>query len=279
MKYRETIQSEKLYHKVGAKYGRIFQRAILAEGRLTKLVQSSFNRRSVLDIACGNGRWLERFTPASYVGLDINFTLLGQARLHHPAQTFVQGDMTDLPFPGESFEGVMSLFGAMGHLPPQGQERMLREAHRVLKKRGVALFTNGNMWSPFNLPSTLKANHVRVEGVYLKVHSATPNTFRKAVVEAGFELLEMSSYDYSYVPLAPIKLGACLFTRITRVATPNLWKSLRTVVISRIWDGWANNLSPCVGSLRAKSLLGNITRTLLLRTPEPVSNRDKLIFR
>jgi SAM-dependent methyltransferase len=213
MKYRETIQSDALYGKVAARYDKTFERAILAEGRLTRIVQEYMNQRQVVDIACGNGRWLDRFAPVSYVGVDLNPAMLQRARLRYPTATFIEADMTELPFPDKSFEGAVSLFGAMGHLPPPGQLKLFRETHRVLCRDGIAIFTNGNQWSPFNLPTTLKRNRIKIEGVRLKVHSDTPKTLRQRVVVAGFELLEMSSYDFSYVPMAPMQLSACLLNR------------------------------------------------------------------
>jgi len=210
MIYNETIQSEKLYSKIAEAYDQIFERAILAEGRLTSVVRRYMDDKSILDLACGNGRWLRRFSPASYIGIDLNQRMLEQARAEFPRHTFLQANMINLPFPDASFEGVVSLFGAMGHLPPKGQERMIREVHRVLREDAVAILTNGNMWSPFNLPTTLKRNRIKLEGVYLKVHSSTPTLFEKLLRNEEFEVMNISSYDYSYLPIAPLKLGASL---------------------------------------------------------------------
>ena len=58
---RETAQSEALYSKVAERYDTVFERAILAEGRLTELLREAIVGRRVLDLACGNGRWLSRF--------------------------------------------------------------------------------------------------------------------------------------------------------------------------------------------------------------------------
>ena len=213
MQYTETIQSERLYSRVAESYDRVFERAILAEGRLTSLVRRYMDDKTVLDLACGNGRWLRRFAPGVYIGLDLNAKMLDEARREFPNHTFIQADMTRLPFADSSFDGIVSLFGAMGHLPRQGHHEMFDEAYRVLKSSGVAIFTNGNMLSPFNLPTTVKGSRVRIEGVRLRVHSFTPKQFREVVSEAGFELLDMSSYDYSYLPIMPLKFGACLFER------------------------------------------------------------------
>ena len=231
--YRETEQSERLYSKVAARYDNVFERAILSEGRLTELARETMDGRRVLDLACGNGRWLERFTPREYVGLNLNEQMLGEARKRYgqkcdvPSRLsgtrsrprfgdgrqgcpphFIRGDMTTIPFADGSFDGVISMFGAMGHLPREGQERMIREVHRVLAPDGVAILTNGNLWSPFVLPTTLTGNRVRLEGLRFKVHSTTPNRFTAML--RGFRLLRLESYDHSFIPLLPIKFGACI---------------------------------------------------------------------
>ena len=186
----------------------MFERAILAEGRLTEVLRETLNDRSVLDLACGNGRWLSRFRPGSYVGVDLSVPMLAEARKRYPAAQFVRADMTDLPFPDAAFEGVISMFGAMGHLPPKGQEAMIREVSRVLQPGGVAVLTNGNLWSPFSLPTTITGGRVRIEGVRVHVHSTTPRRFARLL--SGFRILRLESYDYSYLPIVPLKFAACL---------------------------------------------------------------------
>lgn len=209
--YRETLQSERLYAKVAKRYDAVFERAILSEGRLTELTRRLFDGQKVLDLACGNGRWLDRFNPDEYVGLDLNEPMLAEARVRYPGISFLRGDMTAIPFADHSFEGVMSMFGAMGHLPLAGQQQMIAEIHRVLRPGGVAILTNGNMTSPFALPVTLAGNRVKLEGVRFKVHSTTPQRF--AALLGCFRLLRLESYDHSFIPMLPVKFGACLLGR------------------------------------------------------------------
>jgi len=167
--------------------------------------------RRVLDVGCGNGRWLDRFRPAHYVGLDINEDMLAQARARHPGAEFVLGDMRELPCSDGAFEGVVSLFGSMGHLPPAGQARAVAEAHRVLVPGGLSIFTNGNLWSPFNAPRVLVGGRFRMAGVWVRVHLATPPSMGELL--KPFVVLEIASYDYSYLPISPVKLAAALAGR------------------------------------------------------------------
>lgn len=209
--YRETAQSERLYRKLSGRYDRFFERAILAEPRLTGIARELTANKRVLDLACGNGRWIERLDPSSYVGLDLSAAMLGQARGRFPDSNFVRGDMSALPFAADSFDVVISMFGAMGHLPPEGQRAMVADINRVLVPGGSMILTNGNTWSPFNLPSTIVGNRVRLEGVYVKVHSSNPR--RMAKLLDGFRDVTVESYDYSYIPIMPLKFGACLAGR------------------------------------------------------------------
>jgi SAM-dependent methyltransferase len=219
----ESVQSEALYAKVASRYDTVFERAILAEGRLTEIVRGRLTGRDVLDLACGNGRWLSRFQPRTYLGIDLNAAMLDEARKRYSTARFMQADMTDLPLPDSSFDGVISMFGAMGHLPPAGQEAMVREVWRVLRRGGRAVFTNGNLWSPFNLPTTITAGRVRIEGVRVRVHSTTPRRFARVL--SGFRLLHLESYDYSYLPITPLKFVACFLGKNYR-ETYSYWMDL-----------------------------------------------------
>jgi SAM-dependent methyltransferase len=208
----EAVQSEALYSAIAGRYDEVFERAILAEGRLTEVVRETMTGRDVLDLGCGTARWLDRFSPSSYVGLDLNEKMLAEAAKRHQGARFVCGNMTALPFDDGAFDGVISMFGAMGHLAPDGQAAMVAEAGRVIAPGGMALFTNGNLLSPFALPTTLAGGRVKIEGVRVRVHSTTPRRFRRLLSES-FEVLRLESYDFSYLPLLPLKFAACLIGR------------------------------------------------------------------
>jgi len=217
----ETTQSEALYSKLARRYDHVFERAILAEGYVAELVGERMAGRTVLDVGCGNGRWVDRVPGAeSYVGVDLNVAMLSEARERYPEARFVRGDMSRLPFGDGSFDGVISMFSAMGHLSPEHQEAMVDEVWRVLRPGGLAVLTNGNSWSPFALLTTLTGGRVRIEGVRVRVHSSTSERFTNLLER--FRILRMETYDHSYLPLTPIKFAACLVGRDFRPAYADL---------------------------------------------------------
>ena len=148
MLYGETIQSERLYSKGAKSYEQVFERAILAEGRLTAIVEDFMDGKDVLDLACGNGRWLRRFSPGSYVGVDLNESMLDEARHLFPHHTFVQADMANLPFADNSFDWAISV-ATYHHLHSDRLRKLaLAELERVLKPGGEAFITVWNRRQP-----------------------------------------------------------------------------------------------------------------------------------
>jgi SAM-dependent methyltransferase len=235
--YGETIQSERLYTQVADRYEAVFERAVLAETRLTALARQWADGRAVLDLACGTGRWRARLRPHSYVGLDLNQAMLLQAGRQFEGVPLVRGDMTGLPFRDGSFDAVLSLFGAVAHLPPAGQAAMISEVHRVLRPGGILLLTNGNNLSPFVWPVFLAGERAKVEDVRFRIHSTTPT--KLAALVGQFRLRALESYDYSFVPMLPVKLLSALLARDYRAdyaALMNHYEQCRYLPVAR-WFG------------------------------------------
>jgi ubiquinone/menaquinone biosynthesis C-methylase UbiE len=98
---------------------------------------------SVLDLGAGTGTlaiWLKQRCPeAAVTGLDADPDVIARARRKaEDAQCeieFVEGFSTDLPFPADSFDVVLSsLF--FHHLMPTDKRSTLAEVQRVLKPGG-----------------------------------------------------------------------------------------------------------------------------------------------
>jgi SAM-dependent methyltransferase len=83
--------------------------------------------RPVLEI--GSGRGYLQDVAQNYTGLDISPTV---ARFYH--KKFVLGSATAMPFPDDSFDGVLSIW-VFEHVP--NPEQAFREARRVTRDNGV----------------------------------------------------------------------------------------------------------------------------------------------
>lgn len=94
----------------------------------------------VLDVATGPGyaAAAASLRGADAVGVDFAAAQVALARAQYPTLEFHHGDAEALPFPDESFDAVVSNFGMLHFARP---ERMLAEAHRVLRQGGRVAFT------------------------------------------------------------------------------------------------------------------------------------------
>jgi ubiquinone/menaquinone biosynthesis C-methylase UbiE len=102
----------------------------------------------VADLGCGSGTFTALLARAGYdcVGLDISAKLIAVGRRKHPGIEFLEGDIEHLPFPDESFDGVL-LSGVVHHFPDPS--RCAAEVFRVLRPRGRFLAFDPNRMNPF----------------------------------------------------------------------------------------------------------------------------------
>lgn len=103
------------------------------------------NGKDVLDVACGEGygSFFMSDYAKSVVGVDISEEAIDHASAVYvkPNLQFLQGSATDLEFPDNSFDVVVS-FETIEHLAEQ--ERMLAEIRRVLRPEGILIISSPN---------------------------------------------------------------------------------------------------------------------------------------
>jgi len=95
----------------------------------------------ILEAGCGAGRYVKYLHDHGYdcVGIEFSGETVANVRRKWPELNVVQGDVAQMPFADDAFEGVLSV-GVVEHFPA-GPERPLAEMHRVLAPGGTALIT------------------------------------------------------------------------------------------------------------------------------------------
>lgn len=106
----------------------------------------------LLDLACGHGRIANRLAARGVrvTGLDASPLFLELARQDAAARgvtvDYVEGDMRSLPWDEGRFDRVLNWFTAFGYFEDDDENRrVLREAHRVLRRDGMFLIENNNL--------------------------------------------------------------------------------------------------------------------------------------
>lgn len=121
------------------------------KGNLRRAIERIINpmKKQILDLGSGTGRFpiLLHQVVNQLVAVDLNFPMLveqkKQRRSVNGQWHLINGNMLALPFPSQSWEGVISGW-AIGHLTSwfhgdwqERIDRIIEEMHRVIKKDGV----------------------------------------------------------------------------------------------------------------------------------------------
>ncbi len=167
----------------------------------------------ILDCACGRGFYLNMYRYVSavrLVGLELDPDIIRKAQRyvgHLPQLTLTRGNIYALPFPDNSFDGVI-LSEILEHV--DDDVAGLREVRRVLKPGGVAAITvpNANypfLWDPINwtLERTLHRHiqHGPLAGIWANhVRLYERDQLRTAVEQAGFVVEAERSFTHTSFP-------------------------------------------------------------------------------
>jgi ubiquinone/menaquinone biosynthesis C-methylase UbiE len=134
---------EEGYERWAASYDRTPNPLIAREERYLEPLIDGLAGKSVLDLACGTGRWLEKSLTKQVrlgVGLDRSEAMLCAARNKRSLQgKLIQADCLNLPLRTASFDFVICSF-ALGHI--REFEKAIGELARVLKAEGEVLVSD-----------------------------------------------------------------------------------------------------------------------------------------
>lgn len=98
----------------------------------------------VLDAGCGAGVPISQTLSAHFevTGVDFSEEQIELAKKNVPNAEFLCEDMTNLDFPGNSFDGITSYY-AIIHIPREEHQQLLANFYRMLKPGGIALLCLG----------------------------------------------------------------------------------------------------------------------------------------
>ncbi len=165
----------------------------------------------VLDLGCGNGRFLEVIGRKNidYTGIDSSESFIKAAKdTYGNIEHFIHGDALKLPFKENEFDIVVS-FGVLHHIPSKKLRRQfLREANRVLKKEGLLILTVWNLWNKRLTPvikkyavnKLLLRSKLDFKDVFLPfgkkqnvrfLHAFTERELSRSIKRSGFNIIKM----------------------------------------------------------------------------------------
>lgn len=125
-----------------------------------------FDEEKVLDLGCGNGRYLEflKGKNVDYFGVDSSEKLIEIAKSKYPEAKFQVGDALNLSFPNNFFCKVYSI--AVFHQIPSEEFRLqfLNEIKRVLKLGGLLILTCWRFHQPKELYILFKYTILKLFG-------------------------------------------------------------------------------------------------------------------
>jgi len=206
---------------------------------------------TVLEIGCGLGHTgkliLDRF-PSSYIGVDASPKMLKNARSllseFGTRVTIHKCDLkqSDLPIQSE-FVDVVYAESVVAIIDPR---KIMREAHRVLKRGGMILI-NDRVWSEaVTIEDRGKFNEIGLSWYGFPFASDDPGTGREwgdALTSAGFNSVSAERLSFDNIPESEYRLeDLSRWEKLVRgLITPNLFLQLyrdRKIAnsLAHVWD-------------------------------------------
>jgi 2-polyprenyl-3-methyl-5-hydroxy-6-metoxy-1,4-benzoquinol methylase len=139
----------------------------------------------VLEVGCGSGYYTRALVDlgAKVTATDLSPAYVKQARALAPEAEFLVEDAQELSFAEESFDRVL-MTEVVEHV--QDPVGAIREAHRVLRPRGVLAISTPSRRAPMNVAYALK-RRIRHYGFNEHLHELTPGELRK-LLKPHFEI-------------------------------------------------------------------------------------------
>jgi len=172
------------------------------------------------DLGCGNGRllsFIQKHRKIQYIGIDNSQNLLKEAKRQFPKAKFIEGNLLKLPLKNQSYDVATSI-ASFHHIPSEKlRNKALKEMHRIIKKNGILILTNWNLFQPKYKKYIWQARlryiysfgkyHSRdtfipwsKTGIKRYYHAFTIKELRKLLKKNGFEIIsEHIANNYTHI--------------------------------------------------------------------------------
>lgn len=127
---------------------KIFSDAEDKEGHIWQSLKNIFTDKSVLDLGCGNGRYLELINEVASdcIGIDQSLPQISQGKSHLP---FMIADGSNIPLTDNKFDYVLSCWVWGTITDEEKRLKVLKEAKRVTKSGGSIFLVENDTPSEF----------------------------------------------------------------------------------------------------------------------------------
>ncbi len=214
-------------------------------------------KKPVLDVGCGFGEFAGVFFDTQIeMGIDISFDDLLKAKTGKKYKNLRAADARQMPFEKNTFSTVLSV-SVLEHIPHP--KLSIQEAYRVLKKRGLFIYTvptsilNEHLFYP-NLFKSIGLSQFaqfyldNYHKVFKHINIFPPHEWKKMTEEAGFKIIHTEgTFTSSLVKAFDIFLITALPSQITRWLIGSRWiwaLSLKKRILPSLYNYLVKNGPP-----------------------------------
>jgi ubiquinone/menaquinone biosynthesis C-methylase UbiE len=207
-------------------YYRKYNKNYLAEYLSRRELTYFKNSKSILDIGCGEGDFVE-LDPARIIGLDQNKKSLAVCK--SKKLKTVYGVVIKLPFEKDRFEGIHCAH-VIEHLYPKEAYKMLSEAGRVLKKNGILVISSPILWEGFYNDFTHVKPYNPDSIIRYLCQEGSQKTFGN--IKVKFEIVDLY-WRYRPFPLYG-KVGSLVANYFYQFGFHSLQRNAYTLILKKI---------------------------------------------